>query len=148
MLSKLEMVYNDIDKANIKIYDYHISDTKKAACVRTNSIKAIAIDKSQIKTSAEERTIITEELSHYETNSLYLIEFTSNTHIGRLNQIICEAKARHHTIKKLLPFKEMKEAIHNGCTEIYELAEHFEVTEDFIKSAIKYYTENCNLDFN
>ena len=33
----------------------------------------------------------------------------------------------------------ISEAIADGCTEVWELAERFEVTEDFVKKAVCYH---------
>ena len=35
----------------------------------------------------------------------------------------------------------------NGITEVWELAEYFDVTEDFMRWAIAYYTERKNYKF-
>ena len=49
--------------------------------------------------------------------------------------------------KKLLPFSEMRAAMEDGYTELYQLAEYFEVPEDLIRQAVEYYTGPCGLSF-
>lgn len=107
--------------------------------------QSIAMDRQHIISSAEEYTVLAEEFAHYETDALYLIEATANTSIGRLNRIACEARAKHDAIKKLLPFDELKEAMHNGISESWEIAEHFDITEGFVREALEYYFERCQM---
>ena len=59
-----------------------------------------------------------------------------------------EQRADRWAIKKLLPFEEMKAAITQGNTEIYELADYFTLPEDLIRQAIDYYTGPCGLSFS
>ena len=44
-----------------------------------------------------------------------------------------------YAIKKLIPKDELKNAADSGITEVWELAEYFNVTEDFVKRAIYIY---------
>lgn len=42
-------------------------------------------------------------------------------------------------LKKLIPKDELDEAVKKGCTEVWDLAEYFGVTEPFMLKAIEYY---------
>ena len=46
---------------------------------------------------------------------------------------------------RYLPLEELQEAVNKGYTEIYELAEYFDVTEDFILTAIEIYKRQGKL---
>ena len=50
-----------------------------------------------------------------------------------------ENRADKWAIKHLIPVKDLDEAVANGCTEIWELAERFGVTEEFARKAVCYY---------
>ena len=50
-----------------------------------------------------------------------------------------EHRADTWAIKKLIPEDELIEMFENGVTETWELAEQFEVTEDFIIKACEFY---------
>ena len=41
----------------------------------------------------------------------------------------------------------MRAAMEAGYTELYQLAEYFEVPEDLIQQAVEYYTGPCGLSF-
>ncbi|MCD8322375.1 MAG: hypothetical protein LUC89_05765 [Oscillospiraceae bacterium] len=50
-----------------------------------------------------------------------------------------ENRADKWAIKKLIPKDELEEIVAEGVTEPWELAEHFGVTEDFIRKAVRWY---------
>lgn len=84
-------------------------------------------------TKAEETVCMAHELGHCETGSFY-------------NKYSCfdliskhEYRADVWAIKKLIDKSELISALKNGITEIWDLAEHFDVTEDFMRKACKYY---------
>ena len=75
-----------------------------------------------------DRTVaLAHELGHIETNAFYNPLCPCQS-VGQ-----CEAKARKWALKKLLPEQELIKAIREGCTETWQLAERFNVTEDFIR---------------
>ena len=84
-----------------------------------------------------------EEHAHYETGALYVVDATYNMPTARINRIIAEAQAQRHAIEKHIPFDELKLAFGNFVyadgLDIYQLAEHFEVTPGFVQKAIEYY---------
>lgn len=50
-----------------------------------------------------------------------------------------EARADRWAIEKLVPQDELVEQLKKNVDSIYALAQYFEVTEDFMKKACKYY---------
>jgi Zn-dependent peptidase ImmA (M78 family) len=94
---------------------------------------AIAIDPYKIPTIAAEKSIVAHELGHCETGSFY-------------NQYAtCDIRQRHENradrwaIHTLVPKEELNTAVQAGYTNLWELAEYFDVTEDFMKKAICLY---------
>ncbi len=84
-------------------------------------------------TRAEETVCKAHELGHCETGSFY--NRYSKFDLISKN----ERRADIWAIKKLIPQSELTNALKNGITEIWELAEHFDVTEEFIRKACEYY---------
>jgi len=147
-LACLRQLYDLAYERGIEINDYHFSDAKKAMCIHYDDYKSITLDKPLIEDSAEETILLAEELGHYETGSLYFLESTSNTENYKNNRIWCEGKAKRWKIKKLLPFNDLRDAIHSGIKNYYELAEYFNLPKDFIESAILYYTESLGMSID
>lgn len=50
-----------------------------------------------------------------------------------------EYRANRWAIKKLIPEDELIEAFEHGILETWELAEHFEVTEEFMIKALEFF---------
>lgn len=96
---------------------------------------AIVLDPNKIESSADENTKLAHELGH----CLYGGFYSSTTPLYTREKH--EYKANVWAVKFLVPWDELHEAIHNGITEPWELAEYFSVTEAFIALALEYYVE-------
>jgi len=53
----------------------------------------------------------------------------------------CEERAKRWTILSLIPEEELEKALKKGYTESWELAEYFDLPEDFVRKAVKYYRD-------
>lgn len=93
---------------------------------------AIIIDYDQIINTAELKEKFAHELGHCETMSFY------NEHTLETRERM-EYRANKWAIKKLIPEDELKEAIQNGYTELWQIAEYFGVTEDVVRFAVWVY---------
>ena len=147
-MNKLERLTDEVTANGIDIVDGHFSRTKKTACLHKDGYyKAIVLDKFQIETPAEELSLLAEEYAHYETGGLYMVEATYNMPIGRINRIAYEGRAKRHAIKKHLPFKRLKDTIQmrKPCDD-WELAEELGFSVEFVREAVKYYTESQELN--
>lgn len=125
-------VYTDCENKNIEV-DYF--PMKKAVALSFPE-GYIAIDIDKIETSIEEKETVANEESHIETGSFY--NFYSPLDVKEKH----ERKAEIHTIKKLVPLGELKEAINCGFLEVWDLADYFEVSCKFMTKAIEYYKNN------
>lgn len=96
---------------------------------------AIVLDPNKIESSADENTKLAHELGH----CLYSGFYSSTTPLYIREKH--EYKANVWAVNFLVPWDELREAIHNGITEPWELAEYFSVTEAFIDLALEYYLE-------
>lgn len=93
----------------------------------------IALDTAKMQTTAEHKSILAHELGHVETGSFYNIYSPFDL---RARQ---EWRADKAAIKMLVPFKRLLSAIRSGCWEVWQLAEHFDVTEELINKALTLY---------
>lgn len=125
---KINELYNIADKHKIEV-DYFPMDE----CTSVSTPYGIAIDVDKLENSTEEKMCLAHELGHCELGAFYNI-FSSFDLKSRQ-----EYKANKWAVKKLIPFEELQEAFENGYTEIWELAELFEVSEQFVHTAIDIY---------
>lgn len=91
---------------------------------------AIAIDPWKMESVELESVCLAHELGHCETGSFY------NRWATRDVRQKHENRADKWAIEKLIPKDELIDALKAGCTEIWNLAERFGVTEDFMRKAV------------
>lgn len=139
-MEKLTTIYNNLVDNDVLIFDYRIPFSD-AAVVEIGGEYGLFVDTEQFSTIAEETVAIAHEAGHIFTGSMYKVSSPYEVVMKH------EKSANKWAIKKLLPFDEMKEAISSGYTTKYELAEYFQLTEDFVQMAYDYYTASCGLSF-
>ncbi|WP_294856383.1 ImmA/IrrE family metallo-endopeptidase [uncultured Oscillibacter sp.] len=99
----------------------------------------IFVDFSRIESRADEKATMLHECGHYATGATHKVS-------SRYDLIEKhEYKADKWAIKRALSPSELDQAIAEGCENIWELAEHFGVTEDLMRKAVSLYTYG-NLD--
>ena len=94
----------------------------------------VVLNEEKLHTNKNIKVHLAHELGHCQTGSFYNI----NTLETRERM---EHRANKWAIKNLIPFSALINALKSGITERWELAEHFDVTEDFINKAINLYED-------
>lgn len=120
-------LYNIAENEDLDIKEYDLK----------NKLSGIIIDKTILikkgMSSLEVKCVLAEELGHH---FLTVGNICDQTKIENVKQ---EKMARKWAYNCLIPPDLIKEKIENGTTDIYELAEALEVTEDFLRDAIEEY---------
>ena len=94
---------------------------------------AIALDPWKLGSLAQETVCLAHELGHCETGSFY------NQYAALDVRQRHENRADKWEIEQFLPLDALEAAAHEGCTEVWDLAERFGVTEDLVRKAICWY---------
>ncbi|MBQ4111113.1 MAG: ImmA/IrrE family metallo-endopeptidase [Clostridia bacterium] len=130
-MTKLNQIYDEIknDKA-INIYDYKMKDLD-AATIEIDKNYGIFVDYSKLTNQHEEFMRVAHELGHCKTGSTHFM----NSPLEIIEKH--EYKANKWIVNKLLPLEEIKKAGKKGITEISDLAEYFDLPEEFIR--LSYY---------
>ena len=105
----------------------------KSFCVPVDGTCAIAINPEKLETNAEKKAALFHELGHCETGSFY------NQYSPYDIRERHERRAQKWAIRRLIPEDELNAAVHNGCSEVWQLAEYFGVPIDFMQDAIELY---------
>lgn len=135
-MTRLTEIYDTLNDSNVYVLSRALpfeSTKGAAAVVSIDGARAIFLDSNKLQTSAEETVTIAHEAGHIMTGATH--------YVNSPYDLICrhEFRANKWAIKKLIPKDELDEAVKNGLEEIWELAEHFNVTESFMELAVKYY---------
>lgn len=128
-----EDLYRYAEKKSITV-DIMKIPKNKSFSVRMFGKDFIAIDEKAMENSSEERTHLVHELGHCETGAFYSIG-ASLTQREK-----AEERAARWAVKKLIPKWELKELIEKGYQK-WDLADYYNVTEDFIETAYHLYFE-------
>ena len=94
----------------------------------------IAIDPWKMDTVEKETVALGHELGHCFTGAFY------NRYAARDVMQKHENRADKWAIRKLVPARRLDRAIADGHTELWDLADYFGVTEEFIRKAVCLYT--------
>lgn len=132
-MKSLGSLYRFAEKRNIPVLDYPLPQTASVA-LETPSGCFIGMDLRQMPDEASQRVHLAHELGHCVTGSFY----SRYTAIDSRQRH--ELRATKNAIRRLIPAADLDDAVAQGCTELWELAEHFGVTEDFMRQAVCLYT--------
>lgn len=131
----LSDLYDLIDSENIVLDEIKLPNAKSLSMMDIDDKQCfIAIDTASIGNQAEEKVRLAHELGHCQTASFRNIYSPAD--------LVCkhEYNANRQAVLDLVPYDDFIDAIRRGNREKWELAEYFEVTEDFIEEVVKHYT--------
>lgn len=83
--------------------------------------------------TAKKLCILAEEIGHHETSSGDILD--QNNTINRKQELT----ARRWAYENIIPKETIITALKNGYTQLWELAEHLDLDEGFLYSALRYY---------
>lgn len=126
-------LYKLAEKKNIIVNSAKLPKNKSVS-VRIGGRDFIAIDDAAMDNSADERTHLGHELGHCETGAFYAIG------AGRIQRQKAEARATRWAVLQLTPKAEFEQQLKKGLAK-WELAEYFNVKEEFIETAYRLYYE-------
>lgn len=122
--------------AELRGIDVDWFDTMRApslSAILPDGEYCIAINPWMMDTVSKEKVSLAHELGHCETGSFY------NQYSPYDLRQKHENRADKWAIQKLIPESELRSAVESGYTEIWDLADYFQVTEEFMRKAISLY---------
>lgn len=134
-------LYTMAEAEQIGIYAFDLGENTALSIEHDDWSCDIALNMDRIETTAEETSTIAHEMGHCMEGAFY------NRYTPYDIRARHENRADRWAITHVLPYDDMLSAMRSGCTEPWELAERFTVTEDFIRKAYAYYTGPCGLTF-
>ena len=132
-MKSLKELYRMADQQNITVDFFPLETRQALSLMELTGECYIAIDPRKLTGEADERNKLAHELGHCCTGAFYNMY---SPYDCRKRQ---ENRADKWAIRQLIPADDLDEAIASGCTEIWQLAEHFQVSEDFIRKAVCYH---------
>ena len=113
-----------------------------AATIRDRDVYAVFLDFTKIRSARLLRGICFHELGHVATGALHKVD--SPFELAERS----EHRAKRWMAEQYLTEESFREAFGAGYTELWQLAEYFDLPEWDIQSALAYWTECKGIDFN
>ena len=130
----IQSLYELAGQQNIEVIPYPMPMKHLPLSIMLDSGRCfIGMDASVRDGDVQERVHLGHEIGHCLTGSFYSIHTAIDCRQRHEN------KADKWAIRQLIPVEKLDDAIAEGCTEVWELAERFGVTEDFIRKAVCWY---------
>ena len=126
-------LYDFAKQQNIEVIPFPMQENGSMSILLDNGACIIGMDAGVRDGSRQERVHLGHEQGHCVTGSCYSIHTAIDSRQRHEN------KADKWAIQALVPVEELDAAIAEGCTEFWELAERFDVTEEFIRKAVCFY---------
>lgn len=126
-------LYELAEQENIEIAQFPMKENGSVSFSTDSGRCYIGMDKGIADGSIQERIHLAHELGHCITGSFY----------NRYSNFDCrqrhENRADKWAIRQLITPEELDQAVASGYTEVWDLADYFGVTEQFVKKAICLY---------
>ena len=132
--------YNYCREHDVAVIPYR-GCPKPGATVRDHGYYAVFLDFSQITGTRLLRGVCYHELGHLATGALHKVSSPFEL-VER-----SEHRANRWAAEHFLTREDLEEAFHSGYTQLWELAEYFDLPESDIQSALDYWTNCRGVDF-
>ena len=126
-------LYALAEQQNIEVIETALPENGSLSIMDDNGKCYIGIDESVMDGDALELVHMGHELGHCLTGSFY------NRYTRFDVRQRHENRADKWAVRQIVPVDALDEAVADGCCEIWELAERYGVTEQFMKKAVCYY---------
>jgi len=130
---EIAALYDFAEQQNIEVIPFPMEKSGSMSIMLEDGSCIVGMDASIRDGDTQERVHLGHELGHCVTGSFYNIYAAIDCRQKHEN------KANKWAIQKLIPVDDLDDAVAEGCHEIWELADRFGVTEEFIRKTLCYY---------
>ncbi len=130
---ELPTLYDFAKKQNIEVTTFPLPQNGSMSVMTASGACFVGMDEAVLDGNVRERVHLAHELGHCATGSFYNIYAKADTRQRHEN------RADKWAIRRLVPVQALDDAVADGCTELWALAERFGVTESFMRKAVCYY---------
>ena len=130
-MMNVDDLYQYAEDHNIQVDD--VKTGKDSLCLRFRGRECIAIDMKLLRTAAELKRAVAHEIGHCATGSFYNVHSKFEVVTQR------ERRAAVWAYKKLVTEDELHEAVRQGNTEMWQLAEYFDIPQEYMAKIVCFY---------
>lgn len=129
---ELSAIYNEIETQGVTLFTQDIGFAD-AATIEADGKYGIFLDLSCFESIPKYKAMLIHELGHCATGCTQKV----SSPLDLIEKH--EYKANKWAIGQYIPFEQLQEALKQGNTERWQLAEYFDLPESFIQKALDYY---------
>ncbi len=129
-MTRLTDLYRKAEELDIRVIQFPMTSLRAVS----TPDNVIGIDPDKLE-DREELVCLAHEMGHCATGSFYTSDATM---LDRTRQ---EQRADRWAIRQLVPLEELKSLLRSGVDRWDEAAEHFQVTEEFLRKAVAFYRD-------
>ena len=129
-MTRLTDLYRKAEELDIRVIQFPRASLRAVS----TPDNFIGIDPDKLE-DREELVCLAHEMGHCATGSFYTSDATM---LDRTRQ---EQRADRWAIRQLVPLEELKNLLRSGVDRWDEAAEHFQVTEEFMRKAVAFYRD-------
>ena len=133
-MTELVELYRTAERMNVSVYHFPLPKTGSLSLIDEEGNCVIGMDLPSRHIETEQRVRLAHELGHCATGCFY--NRWSPCDVRRYH----ENQADRFAVHTLIPLEELDEAIAEGYTEQWELADYFGVDVPFLRKALCLYT--------
>ena len=130
---EISSLYDFAAQQNIPVIPFPLPENGSMSLMTDEGNCYIGMDPHIQDGTCAERVHLAHELGHCVTGSFY------NRYAAVDHRMRHENRADKWAVQHMISEEALDDAIAHGCTELWELAERFQVTETFMKKAVCYY---------
>lgn len=138
---ELSDFYNHCRENDIEVIPF-AGCPSPGATIRDGAYYAIFLDFTKIRSTRLMRGVCVHELGHAATGALHKVSSAFET-VDR-----SEYRAQRWAAEHFLTEADFREAFAAGYTELWELAEYFDLPEEDVKTAYSFWANSRGIDFN
>lgn len=137
---ELSQFYADCRSKGVAVIPYDGAPAP-GTTIRDQGKYAVFLDFSKIRSTRLLRGVCAHELSHIATGALHKV--SSPYECWERS----EYRANRYMAERFLTKEDFRQAFRDGCRELWQLAEYFELPEEDIKNALTYWSERKGVVF-
>lgn len=130
---EISALYETAAQQNIPVLRYPLPKTGSMSLMDDRGACVIGMDPALCQGGCLERVHLGHELGHCLTGSFYNIYAAVDSRRRHEN------RADKWALQRLIPLDQLDDAVAQGYTELWQIADRFGVTEDFARKAVCYY---------
>ena len=138
MDNSLTALYQDLERAGITVSELPLSG---CSCLSLERGRLVGIDRTRLPTEAQQRTALIHEEGHFDSGAFY------SPFSPYQLRAQAEDRANRSAFRKRVPLDELRRQLARGLS-VWELADYFNVTDEFIWQCYLFYKDTLGEDFS